>query len=180
MRPLRDTDVKRLHRTWRRRTEQRLALVLDHVQTPFNVGAIVRTAAALRLEHLWLVGATSPAAAKARKTSLGTERYLTWSEAADVGQAATEARADGYRVVGLELAEGAVPLMDADLADDVCLVLGHEDRGVGSAALAACDTVAYVPLVGRVGSLNVSQAAAIALYECRRQGWAAAHADSRA
>ena len=57
------------------------------------------------------------------------------------------------------------------LADDVCLAVGHEDRGLSKACLALCDDLAYLPQVGAIGSLNVATAASIALYEARRQGW---------
>jgi len=176
VRQLDGTGLKRLHRAWRRRTAGRLALVLDAVQTPVNVGSIARAAAAWRVEHLWLAaGSAPPTAPGARKTALGTERYLTWSVADRGEDAVAEARAQGYLVVGLELADGAVPLHELDLAGrDVCLVLGHEDRGLAPATLAACDRVAFLPLLGRVGSLNVAQAAAAALYEVRRQAWTAA------
>jgi tRNA (guanosine-2'-O-)-methyltransferase len=171
--PLRGTDVKRLNRDWRRRTGYRVALLLDDLQTPFNVGAIVRTAAALRVERLYLTGATvAPTDPKARKLSLGTERFLDWVRADDGPAAVAAARADGFRLVAVELAAGARPLHEADLAGDVCLVLGHEERGVSRAVLAGCDEVAFVPQLGRVGSLNVAHAAAIALYEVRRREWA--------
>jgi tRNA (guanosine-2'-O-)-methyltransferase len=49
--------------------------------------------------------------------------------------------------------------------------VGHEDHGVSAAALAACDEAAYLPLAGKVGSLNVATAVAIALYEVRRREW---------
>lgn len=172
MKQLRGTDLKRLHRDWQRRTPGRVALLLDGVQSPWNIGAIVRTAAAYRVEHLWLAGgSTSPAHHRARQLSLGTERYITWSEPATASVAAAEAREDGYRVVGIELAEGAVPLHELTLAGDVCLALGNEDHGLGVATLGACDEVAYLPQLGRVGSLNVATAAAIAIYEARRQTW---------
>lgn len=173
MRPYGDTDLKRLHREWRRRTEGRVAVLLDGVQQPFNVGAIVRTAAALRAEHLWLVGATAPAptSSKVRRVSLGTERYLPWTAVDDTGAAVAASRAAGFSLVGVELAAGAVPLHEARLAGDVCLALGHEDRGLSATCLAACDEVAFVPQLGRVGSLNVAHAAAIALYEVRRRAW---------
>ena len=172
MKPLTGTEVKRLNREWRRRTDGRVALLLDGVQTPFNVGSILRVAAAYRVEHLWLAGPTAPPSHPgARKTSLGTERYLTWT-AVDSAQAAAEAaREDGYRVVGVELAHGAVPLHELDLGDAVCLALGHEDHGLSAGCLRACDAVAYLPLLGRVGSLNVATAAAIAVYEARRRAW---------
>lgn len=174
MRNLGDTDLKRLHREWRRRTGGRLALLLDSVQTPFNVGAIARTAAAERVEHLYLAGATpSPSSTKARKTSLGSERYLTWTAYEQVTSAIDDVKDAGYRLVGIELADGAVPLHEVPLGDDVCLALGHEDRGLGPATLAACDAVAFVPQLGRVGSLNVAHAAAIAIYETRRRSWTA-------
>jgi tRNA (guanosine-2'-O-)-methyltransferase len=171
-RTLGGTDLKRLHRSWRRRTEARLALVLDQVQNPFNIGSIVRTAAALDVDHLWLVGdVPSPTGAKAQKTALGTQRYLTWTVASDITTAVDEARAEGYHVVGVELAEGARPLHELDLTGDVGLVIGHEDRGLSKGGLAACDAVGFVPLLGKVGSLNVATATAIALYEVRRQTW---------
>jgi tRNA (guanosine-2'-O-)-methyltransferase len=151
-----------------------VALLLDNVATPFNVGAIVRTAAALRVDHLWLAGATaSPTHVRARKTALGSERYVSWTVVEDGAGAVAAATADGYRVVGLELAEGATPLHQASLSGDVCLALGHEDRGLTAACLKACDEVAFVPQLGRIGSLNVATAAAIALYEVRRRAWEA-------
>lgn len=172
-RTLSPTELKRLHRTWRRQTEGRLALVLEDVQNPFNVGSILRTAAALGVEHLWLVGATpDPSATKVAKTALGTQRFLTWTTVADIDGAAAAARAEGFALVGVELAEGAVPVHELALPAATALVLGHEDRGLSRAALAACDHLAFIPLIGKVGSLNVATAAGMALYEARRQGWA--------
>jgi tRNA (guanosine-2'-O-)-methyltransferase len=172
LKQLRPTDLKRLHREWSRRTAGRLALLLDGVQSPYNVGAIVRTAAAYRVEHLYLSAqTTSPGSAKAAKVALGTERYLSWSAFERGADAADAAREEGFAVVGIELADAAVPLHQLSPGPDVCLALGNEDHGLTPSTLAACDAVAFLPLVGRVGSLNVAAAAAIALYEIRRQEW---------
>jgi tRNA (guanosine-2'-O-)-methyltransferase len=113
----------------------------------------------------------------ARKTSLGTARFLSFRHADSPAQAAAEIREAGLRLVAVELAEGAVPMHEADLHGDVCLALGHEDRGCSAALLAVADQVAYIPQVGRVGSLNVAAAAAIALAEARRREWALARGD---
>lgn len=172
MKPLRPTDQKRLNRAWRRRTDHRVALVLDDVQTPYNVGAIIRTAAAFRVEHMWLAGASAlPSHPRTGKTALGTDRLVPWSQAADAVAAIADAREAGFSVVGIELAETAEPILEVPLGDAVCLVLGHEDRGLRPAVLAACDAVAFIPQPGKVGSLNVATAAAIALYEVRRREW---------
>lgn len=181
MKPLGPTDLKRLHRDWRRRTTGRLALVLDGVMTPVNVGSIVRLAAAYGVETLWLAGATAPVSHPgARKTALGTDRFVDVIGDLTAAEALAAARAAGYHIVGVELAEAAVPMHEAPLAGDICLVVGHEDHGLSAAALAGCDIVTYLPLVGKVGSLNVATAAGIALYEIRRREWSAASAEEEA
>jgi tRNA (guanosine-2'-O-)-methyltransferase len=166
------TDLKRLHREWNRRTAGRVALLLDSVVSPYNVGSILRTAAAYRVDHLYLAGTTaSPASSKSGKVSMGTERYLSWSTFERGPEAADAARDDGFSVVGLELADAAVPMHQLRAGTDVCLAIGNEDHGLSPTTLAACDAVGFLPLLGRVGSLNVATAAAIAVYELRRQEW---------
>ena len=172
MKALDPTGLKRLHREWRHKTAGRVALILDSVQSPFNVGSILRTAAAYRVDHVWLAGATAPPrSASVQKTALGTDRYLTFSPIERAVDAVAAAHDDGYVVIGLELADEAEPLHATRLGDAVCLVVGNEDHGISAAALRACDRVAYLPQLGKVGSLNVAVAASIALYEARRQEW---------
>jgi len=179
VRQLDGTGMKRLHREWRRRTAGRLGLVLEDVEGPFNVGAIIRTAAALRADDVWLAGRTpDPREAKVQKTALGTDRYLAFHRVPDGPAAVAAARARGYEVLALELAEGAQPLHERALSAATALVVGHEDRGVPAATLAVCDAVVYLPLLGRVGSLNAATAASIACYEVRRQAWTAAPGDA--
>jgi tRNA (guanosine-2'-O-)-methyltransferase len=167
------TGLKRLHRDWRRRTEGRVALLLDGVASTYNVGSILRTAAAERVEHLWFTAsATGPKAPGVAKVALGTDRYLTWTEGGTGAECIAEIKAAGWRVVGVELTAEALPMHELALADGpICLAVGHEDHGLAKATLEACDAVGYIPQVGRVGSLNVAVATAVAIYETRRQGW---------
>lgn len=173
-RQLDSTGLKRLHRTWRRRSTGRVALLLDRLQGPFNVGSILRTSAAYGVDHIWLVeGTVDPGDAKVAKTALGSGRFVRWTWSPTAEQAADAARADGYRVVGLELADDAVPLPELDVGPATCLAVGHEDRGLSPGALAACDALTFIPQLGRIGSLNVATATAIALYDVRRREWPA-------
>ena len=84
-------------------------------------------------------------------------------------EAAVRAAGAGFTTVAIELAEGAVPLFDIELGSAVCLVVGHEERGVHRDTLAAVDHVGFLPQLGKVGSLNVAQATTTALYEAARQ-----------
>jgi tRNA (guanosine-2'-O-)-methyltransferase len=171
-RQLRPTDVKRLNRDWKRRTEGRLALILDSVAQPFNVGSVVRTAAAFGAEKLWLCGNTPDLSLPAvGKTALGTDRFLEAIREPSPAAAAKAAASDGFRVVAVELASGARPLFEAPLDGDVCLVIGNEDHGCSPATLAAVHAVAYIPQPSRVGSLNAAVAAGIAASEVRRREW---------
>ncbi|TDD16773.1 TrmH family RNA methyltransferase [Nonomuraea diastatica] len=171
-RQLRPTDVKRLNRTWRRNTRNRLGLIIESVTGPFNIGSIFRSAAAFGVDEIWLAGnATPPTNPKAGKTALGTERFVTWHEAMPATEAVKAAREEGYTVLAVELTAEAVPLHRAELSRDVCLVVGSEDHGCSPALLDAADGVCYIPQIGRVGSFNVAVATAIALAEARRQEW---------
>jgi len=171
-RNLTGTELKRLHREWRHRTDGRLAMILDGIQGPFNVGAIIRTAAAERVDHIWFAnGATTPENSKVGKTALGTDKYVTWSICTTAVEAIDSARAAGYQTIGLELAEGASALHDLTLDTDICLIIGHEDRGLAKDTLEACDQFGFIPQLGRVGSLNAATAASIAIYEVRRRRW---------
>ena len=169
-RQLRPTEVKRLNREWRRAGDARLALLLDSVAQPFNVGSIVRSAAAFGAGHLWLCGNTAALSHPGvGKTALGTQRLVEATLEPSPVAAAKAAAAAGLRVVVVELATGAVPLHEAPLQGDVCLAVGNEDHGCTAALLAVADAITYIPQSGRVGSLNVAVAAAIAMAEARRR-----------
>lgn len=170
--PLSPTELKRLHRKWRRSTELRLALILDGVQKPYNVGSILRSAAAYNVETMWTVPPTpEPTHSSVAKTALGSDRFIDWRSADTGPNALYEASSQGFLTVAIELTGEAVPLHELDLGPAVCLVLGHEDRGVHRDTLQHVDEVAYLPQLGKIGSLNVAQAGTVALYETARRAW---------
>ena len=131
MSQLDSTGLKRLHREWRRQSHERLALVLDRVQNPLNMGAIVRTASAERVEHLYLIESASPDAPKAAKTAMGTERYIAWSafdDPASAMAAARQRRLPDRWPWNWPLR--ARPLHELDLTGAVALALGNENHGL--------------------------------------------------
>lgn len=180
-RQLGQTEVKRLNRSWRQVTRARVCLLLDSVSQPFNLGSIIRSAAAFGVERVWLCGdSADPGHPSARKTALGTGRLLTFEQPCGVAAAVDAVRAEGLRLVAVELTADAVPLHEAAVGGEVCLALGNEDRGCSPALLAAADQTTYIPQVGRVGSLNVAAAAAIVLAEARRREWEGNQGDDQA
>lgn len=172
--PLSPTDLKRLHRDWRRRSNQTLGLILDGVQNPYNVGAILRSAAAYRVDRIWLAPPTIAIDhPKVAKTALGCERLVSTEPVADGLTGVAAAKSQQMTVVALELTGTARPLWELPLVGDVCLVVGHEERGVHRSVLAEVDHVGFLPQRGKVGSLNVAHSVTGGLYEVTRQGWSA-------
>ena len=166
------TQLKRLHRDWRKKPRGKLAIIICGVQGPYNVGSILRTAAAERVDHIWFTSnATTPDNSKVGKTALGSERYIQWKEFDTPSEAIIEARSEGYTIVALELTTDSLPIFEVDLSGNVCFVIGHEDRGIEPKILTECDAASYIPQLGKIGSLNVAVAASIAMYEIRRQAW---------
>ena len=178
MQQLGGTALKRLNRTWRRRATMQVGLMLQDVESPFNVGAIVRSAAVLGVDHLYLIGRSAdPTTPKAQKLAMGTDRYLHVRGCSGIREAVDAAHTDGYHVVGLELTDTSKPLHELDLLRDVCVAVGNEARGMSTEMITACDALGYIPQLGKVGSFNVAAAVTIATYEVRRQEWAGSGAE---
>ncbi len=168
--PLSPTELKRLHRDWRRSTDTDITVILDGVQNPYNVGAIYRSAAAYKVAELVCVPPTvEPEHPKVSKTALGSQRLVTTTQSESAVAAVAAQRQAGRRTVALELTPSATPLFELDLPPGVCLVVGHEERGVHRDTLAVVDHVAYLPQLGKIGSLNVAHSLTVALYEVVRQ-----------
>lgn len=146
-----------------------LLLVLDGVDDPRNLGAVVRSAAAAGADGLFLParGAAGLTGA-AVKASAGAVERLPVARVQNVVQFLNSLKERGIWVVGVDPA-GPVPWTDCDLTQPLALVLGGEGRGLRRLARETCDTVLSLPLRRGVESLNLSVAAGIVLYEAVRQ-----------
>jgi len=143
-----------------------LVVCLDEIQDPHNLGAVCRVAESAGLAGVLIPTRRSaqvtPAACKA---SAGAVEHLAVARAPNIANWLADAKAAGAWVYGAAAsAEAAAPYERPDYRGRVVLVLGSEGRGLRPRVAAACDTLVALPQRGRVGSLNVSTAAAALVY----------------
>jgi tRNA G18 (ribose-2'-O)-methylase SpoU len=149
-----------------------LRLLAHDVELALNVGALFRIADALGVEHLHLTGTSPlPPDARIRRSARSAERHVGWSHADDPLAVVAALKAQGWRIVALELTSRSVPLHALPVApgERVCLVLGAENAGVSQALLDAADATVHIPMRGHNSSMNVANACAIAMYEIGRR-----------
>jgi len=148
-----------------------LVLVLDGVTDPRNLGAVLRTADGAGASGIVIPrDRAAGVTAAAVKASAGGSEHVRVARETNLKRAIEKMKEAGLWVYAAEAA--GTPYTRLDLAGPVGLVFGSEGRGVRRLVREACDGTVSIPMLGNVGSLNVSVAAAVLLYEVRRQrGW---------
>ncbi|HMI88175.1 MAG TPA: 23S rRNA (guanosine(2251)-2'-O)-methyltransferase RlmB [Polyangiaceae bacterium] len=150
-------------------TKDALFLALDGIEDPQNFGATLRSAVALGASGvLWAEHASAPLSPATFRASAGAVEHAVLVRVSSLPSALTHLAGEGASVVGLE-ANGDVELAGIDLTGPVVLVIGSEGKGLMKSVRRACTQLARLPMGGAIDSLNASVAAAIALYEARRQ-----------
>lgn len=146
-------------------------VVLDQVTDPHNVGAILRSCAAFGVDALMMPRDNSPTeTASLAKAASGALEIVPMIKVTNLASALEELKKDGFWVLGLD-GEGTMNLAEAPAYDKLVLVMGAEGDGMRRLTRELCDIVVKLPMSGKIESLNVSNAAAIALYETfRRRG----------
>jgi 23S rRNA (guanosine2251-2'-O)-methyltransferase len=162
-------DVEDLLAEPTERAQTPFFLVLDQVQDPRNLGAILRTAEAFGVHGVVIpkhhaVGLTDAAA----RTAMGAVERVPVARATNLVAALETIKESGAWVYGAAAHDGLAPWA-ADLRGPVCLVLGSEGEGLRPLVARACDAVLSVPMAGGAESLNVAAAAAVLCYEVARQ-----------
>lgn len=151
------------------RKEPPFLMILDGIEDPHNLGAILRTAEGTGVHGVFLPerGAVGLTGAVAR-VSAGALEHLSVGRVGNLSRLIEELKERGIWVCALD-PNAAKPYTALNLQGAVALVMGSEGKGVRPGVLKHCDDRARIPMKGRVASLNVSAAAAVVLYEAVRQ-----------
>lgn len=152
-----------------KRGQYSLIVVLDGIEDPHNLGAILRTADAAGADGVVIperraVGVTGAVA----KASAGASAHLPVAKVTNIARTLEDLKARNIWVVGLD-ERGKQPYDSIDYNMDCAIVLGAEGKGVHDLVAKKCDFLVSIPMLGKVPSLNVSVAAGVVLYEVVRQ-----------
>ena len=148
--------------------EEDLVIILDHLEDPHNLGAIIRTCEAAGIKSIILpkdrqvlVNST------VMKTSVGTLLDVSLVMVSNLNQAINHLKEEGYWIVGTSLDE-SIDYREIDYSGKTALVIGNEGMGISNLVSKNCDFLAKIPMYGKTNSLNASVAAGIMIYEMIR------------
>lgn len=142
--------------------------VLEDVMNPTNIGAIIRSAAALHMDALVLTSACSdPLYRRAIRVSMGNVFQIPWTYFPKGSDWTTLLRQQGFKTVAMALKEDSLNIYDPRLQqeDKLAVVLGTEGDGLAAETIAHCDYTVRIPMSHGVDSLNVAAASAVAFYQ---------------
>ncbi len=143
-------------------------VIADHLMTPDNIGAMIRLADNIGATEVCFLGNEDEhSLGKVRRAAASSRDNIHWyfTEETDLHKIVPE----GKTIVAIETADNATCIYDTQLPENVAFVVGSERFGICEEVLAQCDMVVYIPVPGPTRSLNVSHAAAVALFEWQRQ-----------
>jgi 23S rRNA (guanosine2251-2'-O)-methyltransferase len=161
------TTVRKLQRAYKNENAPKveLAFLLQDWEDAYNVGGMFRVADACGATELFMTGRTPvPPDPQISVTSIGHHRRIRYLQFPKHEEAALYAKEQGYALVAVEIAEGAVNYAEYEWPKKVCLVLGNEVHGVYSAVMKHRDAAVFIPMFGKGRSMNVHVAAAIVAF----------------
>lgn len=152
----------------RKKGEDPFILVLDEIEDPHNLGALLRTADAAGVHGVIIPKRRSAGLTPAvGRTSAGAVEYVPVARVSNLVQTLKFLQEKGCWVTGAEA--GGKDIYMADLTGSRVIVIGGEDKGLGRLVKETCDEIISLPMLGKISSLNASVAGSIIMYEVRRQ-----------
>ncbi|WP_054261825.1 23S rRNA (guanosine(2251)-2'-O)-methyltransferase RlmB [Propionispora sp. 2/2-37] len=144
-------------------------VLLDELEDPHNVGAILRTADATGVHGVLLPKRRScPLSGTVARTSAGAVEYVPVARIGNIGQTIERLKKIGFWIVGADM-EGEKNYYEADLSGPLAIIIGSEGKGLGRLVKEQCDFLVRIPMRGQINSLNASVACSLLMYEVLRQ-----------
>lgn len=141
--------------------------MLENIQYARNVGSMFRTADAAGVKELIMTGISHhpPFGKDLEKVSRSKERSVKWQYFESTANAIRYVKKLGFEIVAVEITDQGIDYRDFQFPQKLCLLVGNEAYGVVNKTLETVDSSIYIPMQGKGASLNVSTAAAIALFK---------------
>lgn len=166
--PVQYAELENILQIARDRNEPPFIVLLDELEDPHNLGAILRTADAAGVHGVLIPKHRScPLSATVAKTSAGAVEHVPVARIGNMVQTIKRLKKEGLWVAAADM--DGTDYYDTDLTGSLLLVIGSEGQGVGRLIKEQCDFVVRIPMVGKINSLNASVAGSILMYEAMKQ-----------
>jgi len=136
-------------------------LALDGLRSLFNVGSIFRTCDAAGFSSVILGNIPGKEHPGVQKTAMGAHKWVDQEKTDDLGKTLIEKKEKGFRIIGVETIEGALPFYDISWEEKTILVFGNEEYGISSHVMETCDKFTHIPMFGKKNSINVANAVSV-------------------
>jgi len=148
--------------------EDAKVLILDHLEDPHNLGAIIRTSEAAGIDGIVIPKDRSVEVnSTVMKTSAGALNNVSISQVTNLRETIKKLKENGFWIIGTDI-ENSTDYRKLDYSGKIALIIGSEGNGMSDIIKKECDFIANIPMYGKVNSLNASVAAAIMIYEVIR------------
>ena len=162
-------DIDYVVNIGRERDQKGFVLLLDEIEDPQNLGALIRTAECAGAHGVIIPKHhTASVTTAVVKASAGATEHVAMARVTNVVNAIEELKAKGFWIVGLDMT-GEQLYTDADYTVPTVAVVGREGKGIRHLVKEHCDKLVKIPLYGKIGSLNASVAGALVMYEIAKQ-----------
>lgn len=166
--PVQYAELEDILAAAREKNEQPFIVLLDELEDPHNLGAILRTADAAGVHGVLIPKHRScPLSATVAKTSAGAVEHVPVARVGNLVQTIKKLKKEGLWVAAADM--DGKDYYDTDLTGPLLLIIGSEGQGVGRLVKEQCDFVVRIPMVGKINSLNASVAGSILMYEAMKQ-----------
>ncbi len=148
----------------------RIRVILHNIRSTYNVGAIFRTADAVKIEKLYLTGYTPTPKTnhqEIHKTALGAENFVKWEKYKNISYLLKKLKQQKIQIVAVEQHFKSIPYYKFKPIKDIAVIFGNEVRGLNKKILEKADYILEIPMLGKKESLNVAVAFGIIVYHLK-------------